>query len=202
MLPVPVSVAVILVVGGLASGSLGMLLAFTGARVDVGEVGLVGFGQVPQLESDPGSRGRFRRLLLARPSLRPDNSVAVLLRYGYRSVLLAGDAEAAEGFRRRPFVRGHAYLNSAEGAEAPIYWHDDAGHEPRGRRTQPDQGPHQFLRIAKAPRRGVLDDGLSPLGQAPVLVHQQCPVLLAEEEARGYGVYPQTRTVFVSQLDS
>lgn len=133
MLPVPVSVAVMLVVGGLTSGGLGMLLVFTGARVNLGEVGLTGFGQVPQLESDPSSRGRFRRLLLASSSLRPDNSVSALLRYGYRSVLLADDAEAAEGFRRRPFVRGHAYLNSAEGAEASIYWHDDAGHEPRGR---------------------------------------------------------------------
>jgi hypothetical protein len=43
VLPVPVFVVVI---GGFASRDLGMLLVFARALVEVGEVGLVGFGQV------------------------------------------------------------------------------------------------------------------------------------------------------------
>src|SRR5512146_2102034 len=87
---------------------------------------------------------------------------------------------------RRAIMNG---LYPAEGREAAVYGDYDPCDELRGVAEQPDDRADQLLRIAEPAHRGVLGDGLAAGRQgARLLIGQQEPVLLGQEEARGDGI--------------
>src|SRR5215210_6340705 len=98
-----------------------------------------------------------------------------------------------------PFGRSSSH--PTEGAEAAVYWHDDAVYESGGGAAEPDEGRGELVGLAEAGCGGVLDDLLSPFGGTPVLVYEHHPVLLPEEETGCYGVDPETWTVAARELD-
>ncbi len=86
-------------------------------------------------------------------------------------------------------------LDPTVAGEAAVDFDDGSGDKGGGVTHQVVEGSEDFIGLAETQHRSVVDDFLPTFGEASILVGQECPVLVGDEEPWGNGIDSDTGTV-------